>query len=219
MIQILRMFSFSTLLGMSVFTHLQAKEAEEKTIESKSEDSKIPTGTFEIDKNLSELTLRMSHSVMGRFESVGKASMSGKLDILADGTVRAAKIEFNPSTFDSLISLRDAHIKKDYLEIEKYPVITLEKLSTRYKNGQEELLPFSGTLVVKGKRVPVNGIAKIVWTDDELLRVTGSFPAKVSDFPVKKPRYMGIGVLDDFEILVDFYAKAEILDEDLPSDL
>jgi hypothetical protein len=174
---------------------------------------KDDANVYTIDPDLSVVTVRMTHSVLGRFDTDAKQGLSGTLILSDDGRVSAQRIEFKVASLRSLIPLRDDHMKNDYLEMQKYPIVVLTGMQTRLSSPAGHSMPFSGTLIVKGVASPVKGSAKLRLVQDEILRGTVEFDTKVSAFPIKKPDYKGVGVKDEFKILVDLYARPDLKEE------
>jgi polyisoprenoid-binding protein YceI len=176
---------------------------------------------FDVDSEQTLITLRMSHSVLGRFDTNARSALKGSVTMnQKENFLRAQLLEFKPSQLNSLIGLRDTHLKEDYLEVKTYPSILVQDTEMKiFRKGvsPQEGEPFTATLVVKGKAVKVNGWSQVTYEEDTLL---GSFKikAKISDFGISNPSYMGVGVRDEFEVLVDFKGRPDLSEVDKNQD-
>lgn len=93
------------------------------------------------------------------------------------------------------MTLRDKHAKDKYLEIEKFPTITLVKAIGKGGKGK-------GRIKMKGIEKEVEGTYKIAGSE-----LTADFPIKLSDFKIIGIKYMGIGVDDVVKIHVTVPVK------------
>lgn len=159
----------------------------------------------------------MGHHLMGRFDTVGKSGLSGS--VLLDrnaGTVRVNRLEFDVKTLTSVIELRDLHMKNDYLEQTRYPKISIENVSAALSSQKDQTRPFEGKLKVKDLSHPVTGTSQIKMKD-EVLTITAEMSGKLSHFGIKAPTYMGIGVKDEFFVIVEFEARPTFSEKTLPA--
>ena len=103
------------------------------------------------------------------------------------------------------ISLRDRHLRQNYLEVQKGPDFSVAKLD----NIKVERLPgkttFKGTLTLHGQQREVSGTAD-VQQDGKAYRVAASFPLLISSFQIPEPKYLGVGVQDEITIKVNLTA-------------
>ena len=177
---------------------------------------------YSIDEGQSVVNLRLAHSLLGRFDTKGNG-LSG--EIVVNGNQASSDlIEFKVDNFKSIISLRDSHIKKTYLEMAKYPFITLSGLKITWaaepsvaQIEQASEVPFSADLSVKGKKVAIAGTAKVL-SAPPAFKVSATFPLKISSFEIPTPHYMGVGVEDDFVVQVELVASPELSTGDLSFD-
>jgi len=104
------------------------------------------------------------------------------------------------------ISLRDRHLRNNYLEVQKGPEFAVAKLV----NLKLEKLPGKGTLkgllTLHGLQREVSGVADIV-QQGAGYRVEASFPVKISEFQIPEPTYLGVGVKDEVTIRVKLNAE------------
>jgi polyisoprenoid-binding protein YceI len=111
-------------------------------------------------------------------------------------------------TLDSGISLRNTHMRENYLEVGKgngfdravLSEITLGGGDVTTVNGSTT---FTAMLQVHGTKKPVSGQAKVTRSGSDV-RVEASFPVSLPDFGVAEPRYLGVGVKDQVQVRVKF---------------
>src|SRR5205085_1875599 len=116
-----------------------------------------------------------------QFRAIGKP---GAIKIQGKGMTPRGKLVLNRSklngaiTFDldtlmTGIKLRDEHMKKKYLETDKFPAASLtltkfELSETAFKTGfKKEGIPFEGTLNLHGISKPVKGTADLARTGND----------------------------------------------------
>jgi polyisoprenoid-binding protein YceI len=111
-------------------------------------------------------------------------------------------------TLDSGISLRNTHMRENYLEVGKgdgydravLSEITLGGGDVTTINGSTT---FAAMLQVHGTKKPVSGQVKVTRSGSDV-RVEASFPVSLTDFGVAEPRYLGVGVKDQVQVRVKF---------------
>ena len=64
---------------------------------------------------------------------------------------------------------------------------------------------FRGFLTLHGQEREVTGTADIRRQGSDL-KVSASFPVKVSDFAIQSPTYLGVGVRNEVTVAVNFHA-------------
>lgn len=131
-------------------------------------------------------------TVGGSFEAVTK-HITGTLP---------DKVVVDLKTLETGIGIRDDHLKREYLEVDKYDVATMDgiKLSADKKS-------FTAFLTVHGQRRPVSGTAVV--QGEDMMKVTAHFPLKISDYKIAKPTYLGIGVSDQIQIVITLNATGK----------
>jgi polyisoprenoid-binding protein YceI len=119
--------------------------------------------------------------------------------------------EIDLNEFDTKLSLRNEHMKNNYLETQKFPITKLrvsELLLDLKKNN--ESVPFSGTLNLHGVSKPVSGVVETKLTDSDVA-VLAKFSIKTSEFDIKQVDYMGIKVAETIDITVSFSLEKKTL--------
>lgn len=144
------------------------------------------------------------------FEAVGKPAMlkvrghgpaaSGEF-VIGGGKVSGTS-EFELARLETGMDLRDRHMKEKYLEVEKHPKakLTLTDLAVPAGFGAASSLGetrFVGTLLLHGVEKPVEGTLSYASGKAE-----ARFEAKLSDFGIAVPSYMGITIADTVKVFV-----------------
>ena len=152
-----------------------------------------------------EVTVMCPLTVGGSFEAKTK-NLSGDVTPASDeqGAVRGAlKVELQ--TLATGISIRDRHMKNNYLEVEKGPdfsTATIEDIRVEKLEGKTV---FTAMLSLHGQKKKVSGAAELQQKDGKI-RVQAQFPVKVSEFEIPAPTYLGVGVRDEIQIKVSMMA-------------
>jgi polyisoprenoid-binding protein YceI len=162
--------------------------------------------------------LQIANKGQVSFVAVGKPSFlkinakgsaaTGALQ-LNQGAV-SGNLEFDLTTLQSGISLRDEHMKEKYLEVGKYPKATLaiDKLAVPASflaSGTAATIPFEGTLTLHGVSKKVSGQADLSKVGSEMIALA-NFPLKLSDFKIDVPKYAGITVADEVKVNAEVHA-------------
>jgi polyisoprenoid-binding protein YceI len=156
------------------------------------------------------VAVRCPLTVGGSFEAKTNA-LSGALVVdpkkagAIDGTLAV-----DLRTLQTGIGLRDNHMRDGYLEVQKgegFQAATLQKIQL---DGIDASLPvgkasFRGYLTLHGQEREVTGTADIRRSGSDL-KVSASFPVKVSDFAIASPSYLGVGVRNEVMVAVNFHA-------------
>ena len=111
-------------------------------------------------------------------------------------------------TLDTGISLRNEHLREEYLEVDKAPghdKATLSEIDLKGLNpsSPEGKGTFTGSLTLHGAKKPVGGPVEVHKAGGGL-RVKASFPVNLSDYNIAEPRYLGVGVKDTVQVAVTF---------------
>jgi polyisoprenoid-binding protein YceI len=111
-------------------------------------------------------------------------------------------------TLDTGISLRNEHLRESYLEVDKGPGYDQATISEIDLKGLNPDAPagkgsFTGSLTLHGVKKTVTGPVDVRQAGAGL-RVQASFPVNLSDFGIRQPRYLGIGVKNTVQVQVAF---------------
>ena len=143
-------------------------------------------------------------TIGGDFEAKTTA-MSGDVTPSAGGTVKGT-LAVDLMKLETGISLRDRHLRNNYLEVQKGPDFAVAKLV----NLKLERLPGKGTLrgllTLHGQQREVSGVAD-VQQNGAGYSVVATFPVKISEFQIPEPTYLGVGVKDEITIRVKLNAE------------
>src|SRR5438067_12417450 len=99
------------------------------------------------------------------------------------------------------ISLRDRHLRNNYLEIQKGPEFAVAKFENIKIQKLSGKTTFSGTMTLHGQQRDIAGTADLQ-QDGRTYKVDASFPLKISAFQIPEPTYLGVGVSDEISIHV-----------------
>ncbi len=181
----------------------------------------VPVSAHVIDTTLAELTgplhvsdasvaVRCPLTVGGSFEAKTNA-LKGQLVVdpkkagAIDGTLAV-----DLRTLQTGIGLRDDHMREGYLEVQKGEGFEAATLDGIQLDGIDPAVPvgkvsFRGTLSLHGQEREVSGTADIRRAGSDL-KVSATFPVKVSDFAIASPTYLGVGVRNEVMVSVNFHA-------------
>jgi polyisoprenoid-binding protein YceI len=142
----------------------------------------------------SDCKLNISLSPAGSFVAESPAvEVRGSTEKNGDQFV-AHNIALKLDTLKTGIDLRDDHMKKKYLETDKYPEAVLTQAVGKDGN-------FTGELLVHGVKKPIQGTYKLV--GDQFVC---NFTVSINDFGIAKVKYMGVGVSDSVPVEISIPA-------------
>ena len=153
-----------------------------------------------------ELRVVCPLTVGGSFEAQS-TGLSGTMTL---STVRPTTfrggIHLDLASIDTGIALRNQHLREQYLEVSKgegyaqavLSGLSLGNLDPRTFQGRT---PFAATLLLHGVRKTVNASAEVRREPDGI-RVSSTFPLKLSDYGVAQPQYLGVGVGDTLQVRI-----------------
>lgn len=130
--------------------------------------------------------------------SPGALSIDGKgrsMTLVDDGTTLRFVVPLD--TLETGISLRDTHMKENYLQTDRFPEAVLEvaraSVTEPAETGQATSGTVDGTFTVHGvaRTVPVTYEAR---RSKSGFKITGSFPFNVRDHGIEIPSYLGVTI-------------------------
>jgi hypothetical protein len=135
--------------------------------------------------------------------------VAGSLNVIPGGPRGAAfagNLRLDLSSIDTGISLRNQHLRETYLEVAKGPGFDVAVLSDLVLPETDPARPhgkarFSAQLLLHGIKKAVSGTAEIS-TLVNTARVEARFPLRLGDHSIPPPRYLGVGVKDEVQVLV-----------------
>ncbi|MFN2570901.1 MAG: YceI family protein [Gemmatimonadales bacterium] len=144
-------------------------------------------------------------TIGGSFEAHTKA-LTGDVGIVGD-TSRPLDAEMlvDLQTLETGIGLRDQHLRKTYLEVERGPEYAQAHLRNIRVDRLSGKTPFRAVLMLHGQSREVSGTADIKPEGDGY-RLAASFPVRVSEFGIPAPTYLGVGVKDEVLVRVNLNA-------------
>jgi polyisoprenoid-binding protein YceI len=143
----------------------------------------------------------------------GKGTGPGGTLTVTDHSV-SGSLAVDLASLETGISLRDRHLKEEYLQVDRYPQarLTLSRLDVALVPDGATFggvaVPFEGKLLLHGVEKPVSGQAKVS-RHDSRLTVSAQFSINLGDFGVAVPKYMGITVAEKVDVKAAFSAAVE----------
>ncbi len=126
-------------------------------------------------------------------EGKGAKVNFGKIETVKGLT--SGVFEVNLDAFDTGIKLRNEHMRKKYLEIEKYP--TAKFWLSPVAIPQQGYFNFWGKLTLHGIKKKIEGVGFV-----KEGMIEAKFNILMSDFKIEKAEYAGVGVEDKVNIVV-----------------
>lgn len=129
--------------------------------------------------------------------------LTGKVQLVKDAA--SGNFNFPLGVLDSGVSLRDKHMKDEFLETSKFPEAKLTfkdlKLSghPESKGYSQKALPFKGQFTVHGVTQPVNGTIDLDG-GGELFKGQAEFKIKMSQYKFREPKWLGMSVDDEVQV-------------------
>ncbi|MBN8538373.1 MAG: YceI family protein [Deltaproteobacteria bacterium] len=133
-------------------------------------------------------------SPAGSFKAKTK-SVTGSVTI-KNNEVTAEKITVDLKSLTTDMGLRDDHMKKKYLEVDKYPEATLTLGKGKAGKGE-------GKLKFRGIEKEIKGTYKVIDNKE----VEAQFDLNMADFKISGIRYMSMGVKDIVNVTVTVPVK------------
>jgi len=146
-----------------------------------------------------EVTVTCPLTIGGSFEAKTTA-MSGSVTPDAGGAVKGT-FAVELMKLETGISLRDRHLRNNYLEVQKgadFAVAKFDNIKIQKLSGKTT---FSGTMTLHGQQRDISGTADLQ-QDGKGYKVDATFPLKISAFQIPEPTYLGVGVSDEITIHV-----------------
>ncbi|HXD19462.1 MAG TPA: YceI family protein [Vicinamibacterales bacterium] len=145
-------------------------------------------------------------TIGGSFEAKTKA-LSGQVGMAPDASQPLdGDLLVDLQTLETGIGLRDDHLRRKYLEVERGPTFAQARLRNIRVEKLAGKTPFRATLLLHGQTRDVTGTADIKPEGDGY-RLNASFPVRVSEFGIPEPTYLGVGVKDEVVVRVNLNAE------------
>lgn len=136
--------------------------------------------------------------------------LKGKLELSGGSISGELSVPLDP--VKTGIELRDEHMKKKYLETEKFPeaTLTISSLTLEQdpleKNFTAKDVPFKGKLKVHGVEQDVTGSLDVI-SEPNRINVSARVKTNITSHKIDLPSYLGIKVADDVEIFAELKLK------------
>lgn len=134
-----------------------------------------------------------------------------------------AKFEVDLPSIKTGISLRDQHMREQYLETDKYPKTVFEltkvvsALPTKLEDGKQVQLQLEGNFSVHGVTKTITIPATVTYMKEseatrtrlpgDLLHIEATFTILLSDYSIKRPQFVILKLDDVQRINVDLFAS------------
>lgn len=155
-----------------------------------------------------EVVVNLPLTVGGSFEAK-TTDVSGELsaDPAQPGRLEGT-ITVDLKTLETGIGLRNQHLRENYLEVDKgsgFDKATLSEIHVDVPDpaAHQGKAPFTGQFELHGQKKELKGEALVKRQGDTAL-VEATFPLSISDYQIKKPTYLGVGVKNDIRVKVTF---------------
>jgi polyisoprenoid-binding protein YceI len=148
---------------------------------------------------------------MLKITGIGKKPPSGSLNF--NGKSVTGDFSFDLNSLDTGIETRNEHMKKKYLEVDKFPTAKLKIIRMTLANELEggntvnQSLPFEGKLDLHGTTKPIHGVIELSGSRTSL-SLKCNFSLKVTDFGISIPSFAGITMAENVEVRVNAKAPA-----------
>jgi polyisoprenoid-binding protein YceI len=121
-------------------------------------------GKYELDKAHTAVEFVARHiltKVRGRF-----TDFSGWIDVAEDAEASSAHVEIKTASIQTNTEQRDEHLKSDdFLNVEKYPVMTFESTAVRHTGGAG--FELDGDLTIRDTTRPVTLVGEYLGTEKD----------------------------------------------------
>jgi polyisoprenoid-binding protein YceI len=146
-----------------------------------------------------EVTVNCPLTIGGSFDAKTSA-LNGSVTPDGAGAVKGSFV-VDLMKLETGISLRDRHLRNNYLEVQKGPDFAVAKMEDIKIQKLSGKTTFSAKLTVHGQQHDVTGAAD-VQQDGKGYRVDATFPIQISKFQIPEPTYLGVGVSDQINVHV-----------------
>ena len=146
-----------------------------------------------------EVTINCPLTIGGSFDAKTTA-LNGSVTPDGAGAVKGSFV-VDLMKLETGISLRDRHLRNNYLEVQKGPDFAVAKMEDIKIQKLSGKATFSAKLTVHGQQRDITGTAD-VQQDGKGYHVDATFPLQISKFQIPEPTYLGVGVSDQISVHV-----------------
>jgi polyisoprenoid-binding protein YceI len=168
-------------------------------------------GSFRIDSG--EVRVSVPLRPGGAFEARSSA-LAGRLRAGgARPVVLSGEVVLDLAAIDTGIELRNRHLREDYLDVAKgqgFDKAVLSQIRVAEASGEafRGRSAFTAVLLLHGVKLTVGGSVEIRAAGASGVHVEATFPLTLTDFGIKPPEYMGVGVGSKVMVRVALTASA-----------
>src|SRR6476660_5516934 len=147
-------------------------------------------------------------TIGGSFDAKTTAISGAVTASASDSRAFDGSVAVDLRTLETGIGLRNEHLRENYLEVTKGPGFDTATLSDIDLKGVTPEAPegkgsFTGVLKLHGVTKTLTGAVDVRQVG-AALRVNASFPLNLTDYSIRQPRYLGVGVKDTVTVEVAF---------------
>jgi polyisoprenoid-binding protein YceI len=139
----------------------------------------------------------------------GKSETACSGDVVVEGAdTKKTKITMEVNKLDTGISLRNKHLRENYLHTDKFPTSVLTELDAKDFDAQKAGTAkakgaFTAQLELHGNKKAIDGTYQIKGGN----KFSGEFTIDLPDFGVERPSFMGVKVVDKVLVTFEFNVK------------
>lgn len=110
----------------------------------------------------------------------------------------------NLDSLDTGIGLRNSHMKDNYLETKKFPngKLTIDNVEGFNLSSPDGKYKFNGRIMVRGVEKPIENASVLVKKISTGYEIEAQFDTKISDFSIPIPKYAGLALKDNIQVIV-----------------
>lgn len=123
------------------------------------------------------------------------------------------EVEVDLASFDTGKKKRNQHMRDNHLETEKFPRAwfragtILSSSAASLAAGQEVRLVVNGILDLHGVKKEMDCELVVGRSTDGSVTITGEFPVLLSDFAIKRPKFLVLKLADEQRVQINLLAR------------
>lgn len=127
-----------------------------------------------------------------------------------DGAViKAASIEVDATSFTTGMGMRDEHMRDNYLEAAKHPLILFKVESAKVAGDAGKVSGLAGKFVIKGVEKPVKIKIKIAEKSATGFTVLAKFKLDITDYGIPQPKFAVVKMEKVIQVTLKLVLKAK----------
>ena len=127
--------------------------------------------------------------------------LTGTVEFNADRTkVVKAILEVKVDTIKTGMSMRDSHMRNNYLESEKYPSIVYAAKNLPFNPTNSSTSKIKGKFAIHGKEKEPTVEMKVTEVSQNKMVLRGKHDLNILDYGIKQPKFMVVAMQPNIEI-------------------